>query len=199
MDWVELIVGATGWRHTAEEPGWEQVEAELGLGLPADFKELDRRFGAGVFSGGVSLLRPVAGDSGSAMLSMWAAQRQVAGGSEIGARMFEPYGIYGPAAGADGSGLLQWGYDLGEGEYYWLVERAVPAERWSVIARRDGGGAWYRFDMRASEFVYRVLADPEFEPFTIADPPRVAFFLPPGEMITSAEEWAAMTDPSRRS
>ncbi|MEU4693481.1 hypothetical protein [Actinoplanes sp. NPDC023714] len=196
MEWIERIVEATGWPHEAEDLGWEQEEAELGLVLPADFKELDRRFGAGALSGVISLLRPSAVDGETRLISMWATQRQVEGSGEIGARMYAPYGVYEPGGGRPG--LLEWGYDLGEGEYYWLVDRAVPAERWPVLARRDDGG-WHRYDMQASEFLYRVLADPGFEPFGIADPPRVAFYLPPGEFISSAEEWAARSDPRRRS
>jgi hypothetical protein len=51
--------------------------------------------------------------------------------------------------------------------------------------------------MSTSEFIYRLIADPEFTPFAVAEPGRRAFYLPLGKTISSAEEWAAYTDPSR--
>ncbi|MFC3500126.1 hypothetical protein ACFOOK_03980 [Micromonospora krabiensis] len=91
------------------------------------------------------------------------------------------------------------GSDQVEGEYFWLADRSVEAERWPVVARKDPLQPWHRFEMSTTEFVYRLIADPEFKPFTVADPPRRAFFLPAGQTISSAEEWEALTNPNQES
>ncbi|MDO3700264.1 hypothetical protein Q3W71_01030 [Micromonospora sp. C28SCA-DRY-2] len=46
-----------------------------------------------------------------------------------------------------GSGLIQWGGDQTEGEYYWLAERAVEPDRWPVVARWDATEPWHQLDM----------------------------------------------------
>ncbi|MEV4713876.1 hypothetical protein [Micromonospora sp. NPDC049374] len=67
------------------------------------------------------------------------------------------------------------------------------------MARKDPLASWHGLDISTAEFVYRLIADPEFKPFTVADPPRQAFFLPTGQTISSAEEWEAFTNPNRNS
>jgi hypothetical protein len=106
---------------------------------------------------------------------------------------YEPYELYQPDGRA---GLLTWGMDQREDQYYWLVDRDVDPDRWPVLVSTDVPG-WHRFDMTASEVVYRVIADPEFKPFTVADPPRRPFYLPAGQGVSSAEEWDALTAPDR--
>ncbi|MEV0806933.1 hypothetical protein [Micromonospora sp. NPDC050200] len=50
LTWIDRIIDVTGWRQEPEDGvGWEQVEAELGVALPTDFKELCRRFVPGAF------------------------------------------------------------------------------------------------------------------------------------------------------
>ncbi|MGC4747629.1 hypothetical protein ACLQ28_18535 [Micromonospora sp. DT201] len=83
--------------------------------------------------------------------------------------------------------------------FFWLADRSVDADQWPVIARKDPLESWHRFDVSTTEFVYRLLADPEFTPFTVADPPRRAFYLPAGQTISSAEEWDALASPNRQS
>lgn len=47
---IDRIIDVTGWRQEPEDRvGWEQVEAELGVALPSDFKELCRPFVPGAF------------------------------------------------------------------------------------------------------------------------------------------------------
>ncbi|MET8359767.1 hypothetical protein [Micromonospora sp. NPDC005171] len=193
--WTDRIVEATGWRQAAEGSEWEHVEAELGIALPADFKELSRRFVSGAFWGYLSLLRPTDEHFGTPLLSMWHGGRQVSAQSTFGAQIHEPYAVYGPDAGP---GLVQWGLDVTEGDYYWLVDSAVEPERWPVVCRREADEPWHQFDMSTAEFVYRVIADPEFKPFTVADPPRRPFYLPYwASYPPSPEEWEALSNPNR--
>ncbi|SIM87374.1 hypothetical protein SAMN04489832_2661 [Micromonospora cremea] len=192
--WIDRIIDVTGWRHKSENgAGWDQVEAELGVALPTDFKELCRRFVPGSFYAYLDLLRPT-DDHAQPLLGMWASCRQWAGGNES-ARLWAPYEMYEPDKG---SGLIQWGSDQTEGEYYWLVDRSVEPDRWLVVARWEAIEPWHRFDMSTAEFVYRVIADPEFKPFTVADPSRRAFYLPHwGPFPMNADDWDAFTDPNR--
>ncbi|WP_346535445.1 hypothetical protein [Micromonospora sp. DPT] len=192
LTWIDRIIDVTGWHQQPEDgTGWERVEAEIGVALPSDFKELCRRFMPGSFYAYLHLLRSTAEHASGELLQMWAHCR-----SESFARVCAPYGIYGPDKG---SGLIQWGDDQVAGRYYWLAERSVEPEGWPVVAQSGGGEPWHRFDMSTTEFIYRVIADPEFKPFTVADPLRRAFYLPRGQTISSAEEWDALTNPNRDS
>ncbi|MEH0821497.1 MULTISPECIES: hypothetical protein [unclassified Micromonospora] len=192
LRWIDRIIDVTGWHQKPEDgAGWEQAEAEIGVALPSDFKELCRRFMPGSFYAYLHLLRSTGEHESRDLLQMWAYCR-----SESFARVYAPYEIYGPDKG---SGLIQWGDDQVEGRYYWLVDRSVKPERWPVVAQKGSGDPWHRFDMSMTEFIYRMIADPEFEPFTVADRSRRAFYLPYGQTISSGEEWDALTNPNRES
>jgi hypothetical protein len=194
MRWTERIVEATRWHGDPDDTGWEQVETALGTALPADFKELCRRFGPGAFSAYLTLFRPDDEDGSMPLLDSLRFLQDKTRQDEAIARMYEPYGIFDPEKG---SGLIQWGLDQTEGDYFWLADRSVDPDRWPVIARSEGSEPWDRFDMPTAEVVYRVIADPQFKPYTTADPPRRAFYLPRGQTISSAEEWDALTNPDR--
>ncbi|MEV0158026.1 hypothetical protein AB0H57_30590 [Micromonospora sp. NPDC050686] len=49
------------------------------------------------------------------------------------------------------------------------MDRSVEPDRWPVVARQAFDEPWHQFDMSTAEFVYDVMADPEFKPFTVAD------------------------------
>ncbi|TWG19714.1 hypothetical protein FHU34_115100 [Micromonospora taraxaci] len=192
LTWIDRIIDVTGWHQEIEDgAGWEQVEAEIGVAFPSDFKDLCRRFVPGSFYAYLQLLRSTREREPGDLLRMWAYCR-----SESFAAVYAPYGIYGSDKG---SGLIQWGADQVEGRYYWLADRTVEPERWPVAAQKGGGDPWHLFDMSTTEFIYRMIADPEFEPFTVADRSRRAFYLPHGQTISSAAEWDALTNPSRDS
>ncbi|MEH0935836.1 hypothetical protein [Micromonospora psammae] len=194
LPWIDRIVEVTGWRQDPEEADWEQVEAGLGVALPTDFKELCRRFVPGAFYGYLDLLRPTDDHNAQPLLRTWAFCRQYA--HEHGSSgLWAPYDMYGLG---EGPGLIQWGGDQREGEYYWLADRSTESDRWPVVARTEGGEPWHRFDMSTAEFVHRLIADPQFTPFTVADPSRRAFYLPYwGPFPVNAEDWDALTDPHR--
>jgi hypothetical protein len=196
MMWVDRIVEATGWRHPEAGPesaDWTAVEAQLEVSLPGDFKELSRRFVPGAFSAYLGLLRPTTEHEARALLRVWESYHQFASSGAIGARNFEPYGVYDPDRG---TGLLPWGEDETEGQYFWLADRSADPDGWPVIARKDVAAPWRRFDMPAAEVVHRVIADPEFTLMTIAYPAQRAFYLPHWQPFpTTPEEWSALLDP----
>jgi hypothetical protein len=75
---------------------------------------------------------------------------------------FDPYSVF------NGSGLIFWGVSMTEASYCWLADAATPPEQWPVVARVDPLEEWHRFDMATLEFIYRVIADLDFRPFSIA-------------------------------
>ncbi|MFF5974011.1 hypothetical protein ACFY7C_21030 [Streptomyces sp. NPDC012769] len=75
----------------------------------------------------------------------------------------DPCAIYAPG----GKGLVSWGSTEWADEHCWLIDAERPGE-YSVLARSHDGGPWDRYDRSTSEFLYRVLADVDFQPFGIA-------------------------------
>ncbi|RAO43728.1 hypothetical protein PSN01_05897 [Micromonospora saelicesensis] len=197
LTWIDRIIDVTGWRHEPEGgAGWEQVEAELGVTLPSDFKDLCRRFVPGLFMGVVDLLRPNDDHDSTSLLGWWnSSRRWMSEDDDPAARLYAPHGLYGPEKG---SGLIEWGHDSSGGQYFWLADRSVESDRWPVIARHDPPHPWHRFDMSVTEFVYRMLADPELESFSMVTPTWRPFYLPYWQPFPSTpEEWEALGDPNR--
>ncbi|MFI6091645.1 SMI1/KNR4 family protein [Streptomyces sp. NPDC051218] len=141
---------------------WEGIEGELQCPLPVDYKELFEIFGGGVFSDSVYFL---GSDEGLAFdfLTQWRVALSVdQGGGADGLSSVEPYAIYAPG----GKGLVPWGSTEWADEYFWLVDAGQPGE-YPILARAEDG-EWHRYDMSTSEFLYKVLADADFQPFGIA-------------------------------
>ncbi|WP_430496158.1 hypothetical protein ACQRWP_17570 [Micromonospora trifolii] len=196
MNWIDRIVEATGWRQEPMGADRGDVESDFGVALPSDYQELCHRFGPGSFSAYLHVLPPTAEHNPSSLLGTWRRYRQDNREGDMIEQFLAPHGLYEPDRG---QGLVRWASDQTEGEYFWLADRSVDADRWPVIARKDPLESWHRFDVSTTEFVYRLLADPEFTPFTVADPTRRAFYLPAGRTLSSAEEWDALTRPNRGS
>lgn len=53
--WVQRVIELTGWEPLGISVGWAAIEGELGVPLPADYKELYEAFSGGVFSDPVLL------------------------------------------------------------------------------------------------------------------------------------------------
>jgi hypothetical protein len=197
LPWIDRIIEVTGWRHDPEDgAGWEEVEADLGAALPADFKELCRRFVPGTFMAHLDLLRPTTDYNSTSLLEWWNSIRHwVSEHDGSAAGLYAPYELYEPDTG---SGLIEWGHDSAGGGYYWLADRSVEPGRWPVLARHDPPHPWHRFDMSTTEFVYRMLADPELESFSMVTPTWRPFYLPYWQPLpTTPEEWNALGDPNR--
>ncbi|GHB47416.1 hypothetical protein GCM10010377_42740 [Streptomyces viridiviolaceus] len=160
--WVQRVIELTGWEPLGFSVDWAAIEGELGVPLPADYKELYEAFGGGVFSDSVYFLARDEGDSFD-FLTQWRVSLSVDQDSTLGdVSAVDPCAIYAPG----GKGLLEWGATEWADEYCWLIDAERPGDH-PVLARSDGG-AWHRYDMSTSEFLYRVLADPAFQPFGIA-------------------------------
>ncbi|MEU8239141.1 hypothetical protein AB0C07_12915 [Actinoplanes missouriensis] len=179
MSWVERIAEVTRARPDRRDIAWAPVDAELGAAVPSDFRELCALFGDRYFNGFLRLMSPTAEDG---VLYWFRTHRR----NSRYDHLYAPYEMY---RGPDQPGLLRWGDDMTEGEYYWLADARVDPGRWPVVARRDGLEPWHRYEIGVAEFLHRMLTDDGFTPFTVAGTASRSFVLPEGVMITSAEEW----------
>ncbi|MGW0769074.1 SMI1/KNR4 family protein [Streptomyces sp. NPDC002676] len=157
------MIELTGWKPLGISVDWTAIEAELGVPLPADYKELYEVFGGGVFSDCVYFLGR---DGGLAFdfLRQWRAALSADQDSALGdVSAVDPYAVYAPG----GKGLVEWGSTEWADEYCWLIDAERPGE-YPILARADDVGPWHRYDMSTAEFLYRVLADADFQPFGVA-------------------------------
>ncbi|MFF8313238.1 SMI1/KNR4 family protein [Streptomyces lydicus] len=162
--WVQRVIELTGWEPLGICVDWTAIEAELGVPLPADYKELYEAFGGGVFSDCVYFLGRDEGRGAFDFLRQWRVDLSVDQDSKLGdVSAVEPCAIYAPG----GKGLVEWGSTEGADEYCWLIDAQRPGE-YPVLARSHDVGGWHRYDMSTSEFLYRILADADFQPFGIA-------------------------------
>ncbi|NUP45882.1 MAG: SMI1/KNR4 family protein, partial [Catenulispora sp.] len=147
MQWVERLQEATGWTQPAQQGDWAPTEAELGVSLPQDYKELCARFEPGTFSAYANVLREGGADS---LLANWRLINRTAEQFEQVGRSYDPFGLYSPAAG---EGLILWGRSVTEADYYWHAKSSVHPDQWTVVARADSLSTWNEFEMSASEFL----------------------------------------------
>jgi hypothetical protein len=168
--WVDSLLRATD-RDTrnAVQP-WAEIEAELGTELPGDYKRLCQAFGVGEFSQVVSVL--CADETRVAdLLRIW---RRLLANDDSTDGPFAPYRIHRP--GTTG-GLVPWGVSRAADRYYWQVTDG-PVDAWPVLAKMEDAEDWDRYEMCATEFLYRILTDPGFRPYTVADSVPQPFFEP---------------------
>ncbi|MEU0716952.1 SMI1/KNR4 family protein [Streptomyces lavendulocolor] len=161
--WVQRVIELTGWEARGIPVDWSAIEGELGVPLPADYKELCEAFGGGTFSDSVSFLGRDEGISFD-FLAQWRVALSVDRDSTLGyVSAVDPYAIYAPG----GKGVVTWGSTEWADEYCWLIDAERPGD-YPVLARSHDGNPWHWYDMSTSEFLYRVLADADFQPFGIA-------------------------------
>ncbi|MET8896531.1 SMI1/KNR4 family protein [Streptomyces albogriseolus] len=171
--WVRRVIDLTGWEPLGLTVDWAAVEGELGVPLPADYKELAAAFGGGVFSDSVSFLGCGASVSFD-LPARWRAGLPADRDSRDGSvPAVGPYEEYAPG----GKGVVTWGSTEWADEFCWLVDAERPGD-YPVLARSHDPGPWYRYDMSTSEFLHRVLADADFRPFGIAQYELGATFVP---------------------
>ncbi|MFF4759732.1 SMI1/KNR4 family protein [Streptomyces sp. NPDC001292] len=156
------MIELTGWEPLGISVDWAAIEGELRVPLPADYKELYEAFAGGVFSDSVYFLGR---DEGIAFdfLTQWRGDLSVDQDGRYGdVSAVDPYSVYAPG----GKGLVTWASTEWGDQYCWLIDTQRPDE-YPVLARAEDN-EWRRYDMSTSEFLYRVLADADFQPFGIA-------------------------------
>ncbi|MFH9617834.1 hypothetical protein ACH4MM_29565 [Streptomyces pratensis] len=73
-DWVERLIGITGWTMPPRRPdiAWAQIEARLGTRLPGDYKRMVETFGEGAFDAYLALNQEPWSDFRDDGLLIWA-------------------------------------------------------------------------------------------------------------------------------
>ncbi|MFB7379807.1 SMI1/KNR4 family protein [Kitasatospora purpeofusca] len=143
------LAALTGWPGSRRPVDWESAERKLGLRLPGDYQLLVETFGAGTFDDNFDLCAP-----GSRYL-------------DLDLITADPTEVLGPAPSSRPAiKLLRWAVTSAEHSFCWLVEDPDPDE-WPVFASRDNGEPWKRFDCSSTEFVHRMLTDPQ-HPYSLA-------------------------------
>jgi hypothetical protein len=168
--WVDPLLRATGREARDAAQPWAEIEAELGTELPGDYKQLCQAFGVGEFSQEVSVLCADETRVGD-LLIWWRGLLESDDGSD---GPWAPYRIHEP--GTTG-GLIPWGTTRSADRFFWQVtDGAVDA--WPVLAMQVDIQEWNRYEMTATEFLYRILTDPGFRPDSVAQAVPEPFFEP---------------------
>ena len=132
---------------------WDAAHAALGVELPADYRALAERYGAGSIAG-LGLLVPGHPNRFVDLLRQiepqrWALQYGIDRG------ITEPY------APAD---LLPWGIDESGNVVWWHTEGA-----WPVVANEARGDEWHRFEGGAVAFLAAILSGRERSDFLVIE------------------------------
>ncbi|GAA1026174.1 hypothetical protein GCM10009557_02930 [Virgisporangium ochraceum] len=147
---------------------WQRVEARLGLALPADFKELLRRYGVGQFDD-ITLLTPFDTHPDAVFDLVEYAEALTSWYDDL--RDDDPENFPFPLYPENG-GLLPWA-KTGEGtDLCWLTEGRPddwPTAVWNV---REGG---HRYDRGAVELLYGYLSG-QARVELLSPPPDVPWF-----------------------
>ncbi|WP_327137418.1 SMI1/KNR4 family protein [Streptomyces sp. NBC_01340] len=167
---MDLLLRATGREARDAAQPWAEIEAELGTKLTADYKQLCQAFGVGEFSQVVSVL--CSDETGVAdLLRMW---RFLLEGDDPSDGAFAPYPIHAP--GTTG-GLIPWGTSAAGDMFFWQVTDGA-VDTWPGLAKMKDSEYWHRYEMTATEFLYRILTDPGFRPYSVAECVPEPFFEP---------------------
>lgn len=159
--WIERIAEATHQEPLRLDIPWNSVEEDLGTALPEDYKKLAETFGKGEFS---EFLRVFTVDATRQfdLVRIW--KKFLDGGPESGPDpAFKPYRMYRPGQ----RGLIPWAFGEMKCSYFWLASADEDPASWPIVTQGDPY-PWHEVNMSTSEFVCRVLTDPDFEPFSIA-------------------------------
>jgi hypothetical protein len=168
--WVDALLRAIGRDARDAAQPWAEIEAELGTELPSDYKQLCQAFGVGEFSQAVSVL--CADETRVAdPLRKW---RRLLESDDSSDSPFAPYRIHVP--GTTG-GLIPWGISRAADKFFWQVTDSA-VDTWPVLAKMEDAEDWDRYEMTATEFLYRILTDPGFRPYSVAQDVPEPFFEP---------------------
>jgi hypothetical protein len=134
---------------------WQTVEHQLGLVLPADYRDFVFSYGSGLFAQFYRVYNPFAS---SEYTALHASVHRVCGAAREFKRDWPdrvPYPIY-----PDQPGLLPWGNDENGNDYYWFTEGAP--DTWRVLSDEGRGEGFREYGCTMTEFLTKVLLG-EFE------------------------------------
>ncbi|MFI9452556.1 SMI1/KNR4 family protein [Amycolatopsis sp. NPDC052450] len=151
---VDEIAVLLGWqRQFTVEKSWEIVEQNLGIALPADYKELLARFPGGVF-------RRIEIDSPVANEKAWTKYKraleeilQILGDEDLEYLDQVDYTLY-PEFG----GLLPWGSDGQGGTFCWITDSSDP-DLWRIAYHDQGADQWREHAGPITQLLYEILTN----------------------------------------
>ncbi|MFF1505848.1 hypothetical protein [Streptomyces sp. NPDC058326] len=159
--WVERIAETTNWEPLRLEFPWNSIEEEFGTALPADHKKLAETFGTGESSEFMRILSVDARRQFD-LAHIW--HRYLDTSPEEGVDPVpEPYQVYRPGR----RGLIPWAFAEMECDYFRPASSEEDPSTWPIVTQGNPY-SWHEVSMSTSEFVHRVLTDPDSEPFSIA-------------------------------
>ncbi|ALC25065.1 SMI1/KNR4 family protein [Streptomyces pristinaespiralis] len=142
--------------HIAPVPGeprrkeWGEVERCLGVGLPADYKELIHLYGGSNWDDYVYVLEPGCLNENYDLVE-W-AERQAEDLEDLWEFEKKPAELE-----AEGSRVIPWATtDNGEC-LYWLVRPGVEPDRWTVMVNEARGDRWEHFSVSCTDFLASAL------------------------------------------
>ncbi len=163
MNWVDMIARAVSWRSLDLEVSWREIEWQLGVQLPSDYKLFCECFGAGQFSGYLEVYSS-SGGTDCKILQKLRRFHNLIEQHPVTRKVFEPHGLFTPDIG----GLIPWGMSVTATEYYWLARPDAGSQGWPLLIREESGD-WQRSEISMTEFIFRMLTDESFADFGIAD------------------------------
>ncbi len=134
---------------TLEE--WHRVEQELGLALPADYREFVFAYGSGLFAQFYRVYNPFSADKYISLDTQvqktceWRRRTKAEFPEDV------PYPIY-PESG----GILPWGNDENGHDYYWLTQGSP--DQWTVLADDVRGTGFSHHDCSMTGYLLGVLS-----------------------------------------
>lgn len=161
MNWVDRVVDQLDWVPLSLEIAWEEIEETLQCALPVDFKQLCETFGNGTFSGALEIASS-SGGTDLGVLREWRSLQRIVEVNRFAAADLQRFGVYRAGSG----GLLPWADTYSSCQIYWLASDQPP-EEWPIVVQ-DSEGDWSTYSMSASEFLFRVLTDHDFD-FSVAE------------------------------
>ncbi|MFE3874198.1 hypothetical protein ACFXPX_07335 [Kitasatospora sp. NPDC059146] len=144
---------------------WQDVERELGIGVPFDYVEYVGHFGPGGWSNYLGVLIPGVADSSSDLVHQSNILNELLTQHPI-VREQQPFPIF-PEPG----GLLRWGNSATAETFHWRVDTDDP-DSWSTVVLGDAKEEVYEFHGPMTEFLAKLFDRRIHVPFMNQIPKR---------------------------
>lgn len=132
-------------------PDWADVESELRLTLPADYRDFVMTYGSGLLGNFIRVFNPFAT---SEYLALVPSVERICGiRRELRATEGEeevPYAVY-----PESPGIIPWGNDENGNTFYWLTSGS-PGD-WPTVVGEGRGRRWEEFGFTMTTFLAKAL------------------------------------------
>lgn len=132
---------------------WAEVQSELGLRLPIDYKYYINTYGSGWINDFLYVLNPFAGSKHLELirnilqiLNSLRANKERSGTEEV------PYPLY-----AEPGGLLPWGFTDDGHTLYWITIGNNP-DKWKVVIGESRGSEWEEYNDYMVDLLVKLLS-----------------------------------------